>query len=172
VGRERLDFAEFYERSWGPCLKAVLATQASAQMAEDQLAEAFARAWASWWTVRRHPAPRAWVVRTALNVGVSWWRHQRREVALGGQEGSHDTDIGTGGVDDGLLKALRRLPLREREVVVLRLVLDLDTATTARQLGIAPGTVRAHLARAMAALRLQVVPDDPMEATKCTTATS
>ena len=34
------------------------------------------------------------------------------------------------------MNALRHLPLREREVVVLRLVLDLDTATTARQLGI------------------------------------
>ena len=154
-----------------PALEAVLASQASPQAAEDQLAEAFARAWASWWSVRRHPAPRAWVVRTALNVGVSWWRHQRREVALGGQDRAYDTDMGAGGVDDGLLSALRHLPLREREVVVLRLVLDLDTATTARQLGIAPGTVRAHLARATAALRLRLVPDDPMEATQCTTAT-
>ena len=172
MGPERLDFAEFYETSWDPCLKAVLASQASPQTAEDQLAEAFARAWASWRSVRTHPAPRAWVVRTALNVGVSWWRHRRREVALGGQDCAHDTDMGTGGVDDGLLNALRHLPLREREVVVLRLVLDLDTATTARQLGIAPGTVRAHLARAMAALRLQLVPDDLMEATQCTTATN
>jgi RNA polymerase sigma factor (sigma-70 family) len=169
-----LDFAEFYEGSWGPCLKAVLASQANPQKAEDQVAEAFARAWASWWNVRRHPAPRAWVVRTALNVGVSSWRQQRRELALGGQDGAHayDTEMGTGGVDDSLLDALRHLPLREREVVVLRLLLDLDTATTARQLGIAPGTVRAHLARAMAALRLQLVPDDPMEATQCTTATN
>ncbi len=169
MGHERLDFAEFYEASWGPCLKAVLANQASPQAAEDQLAEAFARAWASWWSVRRHPAPRAWVVRTALNVGVSSWRRQRREVALRAQDRAHETDLGTGGVDGGLLDALRQLPLREREVVVLRLVLDLDTATTAKQLGIAPGTVRAHLARAMAALRLQLVPDDPMEAAQCTT---
>ena len=166
-----LDFAEFYEASWGPCLKAVLATQTNPQRAEDQLAEAFARAWASWWSVRRHPAPRAWVVRTALNVGTSWWRHQRREVAFGGQDRAHDTIVSTGGVDEGLLDAVRHLPLREREVVVLRLVLDLDTARTARQLRIAPGTVRAHLARAMAALRLQLVTDDPMEATECTTTT-
>jgi len=112
-------------------------------------------------------------VRTALNVGVSSWRHQRRELVLGRPEDGNTcgTELRSAGVDDGLLDALRRLPLREREVVVLRLLLDLDTATTARQLGIAAGTVRAHLARAMAALRLQLVPDDPMEATKCTTAT-
>ena len=110
MGREKLDFAEFYEASWGPCLKAVLASQANPEIAEDQLAEAFARAWASWWALRRHPAPRAWVVRTALNVGVSWWRRQRREVALGGQDRAHDTELGTSGVDDHPLKVLGDLP--------------------------------------------------------------
>jgi RNA polymerase sigma factor (sigma-70 family) len=172
VGRESLDFAEFYETSWAPCLKAVMASQTTPQTAEDQLAEAFARAWASWWIVRRHPAPRAWVVRTALNVGVSSWRRRRHEVALEGKDTAQDTDMGAGRVDDGLLDALRHLPLREREVVVFRLLLDLDTATTARQMGIAPGTVRAHLARAMAALRLQLVPENPMEAEQCATATN
>lgn len=171
MGREGLDFAEFYQASWDPCLKAVLASQASPQAAEDQLAEAFARAWASWWSVRRHPAPRAWVVRTALNAGVSSWRRRRHEVTLAGEDRAHDTDMGAG-LDAGLLNAIRHLPSRERQVVVLRLVLDLDTATTAKEMGIASGTVRAHLARAMAALRLQIVPDDPKEAAECATATN
>ena len=56
-------------------------------LAEDQLAEAFARAWASWPKVSRHPAPRAWVVRTALNAGASWWQRRSKETALT----SHDT---------------------------------------------------------------------------------
>jgi DNA-directed RNA polymerase specialized sigma24 family protein len=43
-------------------------------------------------------------------------------------------------------------------VIVLRVFLDLDTDTTARQLGIAPGTVRAHLSRAMTALRNELAP--------------
>jgi DNA-directed RNA polymerase specialized sigma24 family protein len=41
-------------------------------------------------------------------------------------------------------------------VIVLRVFLDLDIDTTARQLGIAPGTVRAHLTRATAALRSEL----------------
>jgi len=57
-----------------------------------------------------------------------------------------------------LLTALRRLPARQREVIVLRVFLDLDIDTTARQLGIAPGTVRAHLSRAMTALRGELSP--------------
>ena len=44
--------------------------------------EAFARAWASWRTVSRHPAPAAWVVRTALNASISRWRRRRREVPV------------------------------------------------------------------------------------------
>ena len=50
---------------------------------------------------------------------------------------------------------LQRLPARQRQVVALRIFLDLDTAQTADVLGIAPGTVTAHLARALAALRTE-----------------
>jgi len=157
-----LDFAEFYQSSWGPCLRAVVASGASPLAAEEQLSEAFARAWASWRRVSGHPAPRAWVVRTALNYGTSRWRRRWREVALGAQDRSLDPDEERG-LGTHLLAAVRGLPPREREVVVLRLVLDLDTATTARQLGIAAGTVRAHMARAIATLRLQVVPEELVE---------
>jgi DNA-directed RNA polymerase specialized sigma24 family protein len=72
VSHHQTEFAEFFQDSWEPCLRAVVASTGSVQLAEDQVAEAFARAWLSWWKVRRHPAPRAWVVRTALNAGVSW----------------------------------------------------------------------------------------------------
>jgi DNA-directed RNA polymerase specialized sigma24 family protein len=44
-------------------------------------------------------------------------------------------------------------------VVALRLILDLDTRRTAEVLGIAPGTVMAHLGRAMAALRHDLEPE-------------
>jgi predicted RNA polymerase sigma factor len=43
------------------------------ELAEELLAEAFTRAWMSWGKVRRPAAPQAWVVRTALNLGVSRW---------------------------------------------------------------------------------------------------
>ena len=121
-------------------------------LAEDQTAEAFARAWASWRKVSRHPAPTAWVVRTALNTGASWWRRRSRETALATHDVAAAGSQGTG-LDTAVLTALRRLPARQREVIVLRIFLDLDIDTTARQLGIAPGTVRAHLSRAMTALR-------------------
>ena len=56
-------------------------------------------------------------------------------------------------MDPAVVSALRRLPSRQREVIALRVFLDLDTNTTAEILGIAPGTVKAHLSRAVTALR-------------------
>jgi RNA polymerase sigma factor (sigma-70 family) len=157
VSQDSPEFAEFFAASWDPCLRAVAASTGSMTLAEDQTAEAFARAWASWRKVRDHPAPRAWVVRTALNAGASWWRRRSKEAALAG----HDVaaaDSHTAGLDAAVLAAVRRLPTRQREVIVLRVFLDLDIATTAGQLGIAPGRVRAHLSRAMTALRGELAP--------------
>jgi DNA-directed RNA polymerase specialized sigma24 family protein len=155
MASDTLDFAEFYVSAKDDCLRAVLASTGDLPTAEDLVAEEFACAWAAWRTVSRHPAPRAWVVRTALNTRVSWWRRRRREVPLGQADGPVGASGGDGGdpVDTQLMAAVARLPLRQRQVVGLRLFLDLDTARTAEVLGIAPGTVTAHLTRAIAALR-------------------
>jgi DNA-directed RNA polymerase specialized sigma24 family protein len=72
VDSDAAGFAEFYRAARDGCLRAVFATVGDRQAAEDLVAEAFARAWAHWRTVRHHPAPSAWVVRTALNTRVSW----------------------------------------------------------------------------------------------------
>jgi RNA polymerase sigma-70 factor (sigma-E family) len=160
MASEPVDFAEFYASSKDDCLRAVLASTGDTQAAEDLVAEAFARAWAAWRSVSRHPAPRAWVVRTALNTRVSWWRRRQREVALGQADGPASASGGDGGdpIDTQLMAAVARLPLRQRQVVGLRLFLDLDTARTAEVLGIAPGTVTAHLTRAITALRGEFTP--------------
>jgi RNA polymerase sigma-70 factor (sigma-E family) len=152
MGHAQVEFTEFYRAIKDSCLRAVTAVVGDRELAEEQVAEAFTRAWMSWGKVRRHATPRAWVVRTALNLGVSWWRRRRREVPLA----DHDAAVPDGpgdGVDAALLALLRRLPTRQREVLALRIFLDLDTETTAKVIGIAPGTVMAHLSRAVAALR-------------------
>ncbi len=164
-GVKQLEFQEFYETRRDACLRAVLAGVGDRQLAEDLVAEAFTRAWVSWRSVSRHPAPSAWIVRTALNTKVSWWRRRRREVALDdGQEiAGVTTDVDLG-LDPALLAVLRRLPQRQREVIVFRVFLDLDTRATAEVLGIAPGTVTAHLSRAVGALRAHLVTAETPEA--------
>jgi RNA polymerase sigma factor (sigma-70 family) len=154
---QHLDFTEFYGSFRDECLRTVMVITGDHDSAQEVVTEAFARAWASWRTVSGHPAPAAWVVRTALNVNVSRWRRHRREVPipdlalLAGQPaaaaGAQDP------VDPQIMAALQRLPARQRQVIALRLILDLDTSGTARVLGIRPNTVMTHMASALATLR-------------------
>ena len=167
MGTQRLDFAEFYHRSRDDCLRTVLISVGDQDTAQELVAEAFARACASWRTVSRHPAPAAWVVRTALNMNISRWRRRRREVLV--PEPGMIADRPAGGVatdgpfDPRVKAALMRLPARQRQVVALRLLLDLDTKRTAEVLGISPNTVMAHMAQATAALRHDLVPEQQRE---------
>ena len=142
---------EFYRRSKDECLFAVLVSVGDQDTAQDLVAEAFARAWASWRTVSKHPAPAAWVVRTALNVNISRWRRRRRELAVPDPGRVADLPIADGAagssVDPRIMAALMRLPARQRQVVALRLLLDLE----------------AHLGRAIASLREDLTPEREQE---------
>ncbi len=158
-----MEFTEFYRSERDRCLRAVLASVGDRQLAEDLVAEAFTRAWMSWHKVRRHPEPRAWIVRTALNLRVSWWRRRRREVELTEGHDAPAAPAPAGGLDPSLLALLHRLPQRQREVLAFRVFLDLDTAGTAKALGMAPGTVTAHLSRAVATLRGHLVVNHNLE---------
>jgi RNA polymerase sigma-70 factor (ECF subfamily) len=144
------EFGAFYVSHKDRCLRATVASGVDPGRAEDAVSEAFARAWAQWRTVRNARSPAAWVVRTAVNADISWWRKRRREVGPPGDVRGDHLDL------DGrrdLIAAVRRLPKRQREVVALRYILDLDTVTTSVALDISPGTVSAHLHQALATLR-------------------
>ena len=165
VSLPRDDFVRFYEAARDDCLRTVYASTRDLPLAEDLVAEAFARAWARWRQVSSHPAPRAWIVRTALNAQVTAWRRRRRElpwINLASDERSAP-DLDAASIDGDLLAAIHRLPERQRQVLALRVFLDLDTATTAELLHIAPGTASAHLARAIAHLRAELVPTTIMK---------
>jgi RNA polymerase sigma factor (sigma-70 family) len=163
VGTQRLDFAEFYRSFRDDCLRTVLVIVADQDSAQELVAEAFARACASWRTVSKHPAPAAWVVRTALNLNISRWRRRRREVPVPDPGLLADrpapATAAQDPVDPQIMAALLRLPARQRQVIALRLILDLDTNSTAQVLGITPNTVMAHMARALATLRSDLVPE-------------
>jgi DNA-directed RNA polymerase specialized sigma24 family protein len=162
VGSHQPDFTEFYRQSRDACFRAVLVSAGDQDTAQDLVDEAFARAWASWRTVSRHPAPAAWVVRTALNANISRWRRRHREVPVPDPGLVADFPAvpwdSRGPGDPRIRAALMRLPVRQRQVVALRLFLDLDTRRTAQVLGIAPGTVKEHLGRALASLRDDLKP--------------
>jgi len=123
VEQKRQEFTELYTSIRDDCLRIVLVSVGDRQLAEDLVvAEAFTRAWMSWRKVRDHPGPRAWMVRTALNAHVSWWRRHRREVPLNDATPACvlPPDEQPPGFDDALVAAIRALPPRQREVITLR----------------------------------------------------
>jgi RNA polymerase sigma-70 factor (sigma-E family) len=162
VEQNRREFTEFYAAARDDCMRVVLVNVGDRQLAEDLVAEAFTKAWMTWRKLRQHPAPRGWIVRTALNAHVSWWRRHRREVVLADDAGKAAAAQHPA-LDSALVAALRRLPVRQREVITLRLLCDLDTATTARTLGMPSGTVASHLHRGLAALRRELPSLDDQE---------
>lgn len=160
----QLRFEDFYESSRHAVYRAVVLATRQPDRAEEATAEAFARALARWDRVARHPNPAAWVVRTALNSFISGWRIRRRETdALPELLAVPDEQRS---LDPFLLRQLWRLPRRQREVVALRILLDLDTSETATALGIAEGTVGVHLKRGLDTLRQALAGTDYEEAAR------
>ncbi len=154
-------FDAFYRQASDPCYRAVVAALGNAEAASEALDEAMVRACERWHQLSSHPNPEAWVVRTAVNVYRSWWRKWKRSLRL-----TQNRDRPAGAAepfDETLMAALCQLPRRQREVVALRVLLDLDTETTATQLGIAPGTVTTHLHRALTHLRQALNPQKDLE---------
>lgn len=124
---------------------------------EDVAAEALARAWLHWRRIARLPHRDAWVLRVATNLALDLLR--RRPPALAARPGPDPADAVA--VRLALADALRALPKRQREVVVLRQLADLPEAEVATALRLRPGTVGTHLHRGLAALRTRLT--DPTE---------
>jgi RNA polymerase sigma-70 factor (sigma-E family) len=120
--------------------------------AEDVAQETLARAVLRW--SRLEAGPEGWISRVASNLAVD--RYRRRARARRAPSGP------TGVVDERLVEradlvaALRSLPRRQREVVVLRYLADLSEANVAAALGCSAGSVKTHASRGLAALRRQL----------------
>jgi RNA polymerase sigma-70 factor, ECF subfamily len=167
VGDEPLhrEFGDFYEREAPTLVRTVSLVTGEPALAEDAVAEAFARAWARWGKVRGHDRPAAWVTRVALNQ--CWSRRRRRQVEqrkrhlVASSEPIHDPDPG----DSSLWEAVRQLPRHERVLVALRYVADLPEKEIAETLGLSRGTVASGLHRARHKLAVKLQPAREEEST-------
>lgn len=118
--------------------------------AEDAAAEAMARTFADWKRVSELPYRDAWVLRVAANLSLDVLR-KRRLLAVAPVAASEDED--THALRVALWAALRALPKRQREIVVMRYVAGLTENEVASLLGLSLGTVKTHTMRGRAALR-------------------
>jgi RNA polymerase sigma factor (sigma-70 family) len=152
------EFDTFYRRTRDACYRALIVAVGDPLEAEDLLSDAYLRALGHWKRVHEHPQPQAWVLRTALNLQRDRWRRLKRLAHLSSpQKPSPPPDLP---VEPRLLAALTALPEQQRRVVALRVLADLDTASTASLLGISAGTVTTHLRRGLTALRSALTPNE------------
>lgn len=122
---------------------------------EDVAAEALARAYSRWPAIRDLPHREAWVLRVVANLALDVMRRHRRPVQRRLSEEESDQVVER----VALVQALAGLPRRQREVVVLRYLVDLSEQDVAAVLGMAAGTVKAHSHRGLATLRRQLGTD-------------
>ena len=134
-------------------MNAVALASGSYPAAEDAVQEALVRAWIRSERGEQLDSLPAWVAAVALNQTRSGWRRSmaerraRRRIPAGS-----GTAAAPSGDQVDVARALEALPRRQREVAVLRYLLEMSTAEVAAALGIAEGTVKSSLARARAHL--------------------
>ena len=136
-------------------LAALLLDDAGA--AEEVVQDAYVRMHRSWRRIRDPQAAAGYLRTTVLNLARSRLRH-RQVVRRHAPAPLPDAPSAEQGALDRLehrrvVAALRGLPERQRECLVLRYYADLSEAQIAAAMGISPGAVKSHASRGMAALR-------------------
>lgn len=147
------DFDAFCRREYSSVYAAVRALTENRDAALDVTQEAFARAFARWSRLGKAPWAGGWVMTTALNLCRR--RLRRRPPGPATAEISGGSPVETR-LD--LAAALKTLPARQREAVVLHYLADLPVAGVAEAMRTSEGTVKSHLARGRQALAARLQP--------------
>lgn len=156
VVRVRGDFEAAFDRLFGRAELLAQRIVGNRAEAEDVAAEALARAYAHWSKISALPYLDAWVLRVTGNLAVDSVRRRTRRAPV---ETADAVGSDSSVLRLALVAALRALPRRQREVIVLRYLTDLSEDDVAIALGIAPATVRTHVHRAFVQLRGRLGPD-------------
>jgi RNA polymerase sigma-70 factor, ECF subfamily len=152
------DFDDFYGASARRIVRHAYALTGNLADAQDIAQEAFARAWQRWRAVQACDSPEAWVRRVATNLATSRYRRDRTARAAAHQLLARDVpEISPDTV--ALVAALRKLPERQRVVLVLHYLADLPVGQIATDLRCPVGSVKAWLSRGRDALAADLADD-------------
>jgi RNA polymerase sigma-70 factor (ECF subfamily) len=120
--------------------------------AEDLTGETFERALRLWHRFDpKRGSVRTWLCQVARTVALDHFRSERRRTRreeLAAVPEAYEERLADS-LSPEVEAALRRLTAGEREVIALRVVLDLDAGTAARVLGISPTNCTTRLNRAL-----------------------
>jgi RNA polymerase sigma-70 factor (sigma-E family) len=147
--RERA-FQVFFERHHADLARLAYLITGDTNAAEDIAADSLVEIWRHWARVEAAENPLAYARGVLANLARNWIRRQSRErsgllnlkrfaVEFRGSDLPAVLDV---------REALRRLPLRRRECLVLRYAFDVPEREVAAILGISVGTVKSQTSRA------------------------
>lgn len=157
-------FEEYVAARWMRLVRSAVLLGIDRHAAEDVVQGALAKCYEHWVRIERSDDIDAYVHRVLINTLISsrrrrWWNEVPAEIlpdiAIADTSGASDER-------DALQRALNRLPLAQRQVLVLRFYSDLTEQQTARVLGIALGTVKSRTARAISILESDLTLRDPI----------
>ena len=151
---------ELYTRYGGPILGFLSARLSSRQLAEEVLQDVMLAAWRNAATFRGESSVKTWLLAIARNRAIN----ARRGRKFTFTPLQHVFDLQTGDTeplervarkdrDTALRDALDRLPVLQREILVLVFFHQLTGPEVAKVLDIPVGTVKSRLHRAKEALR-------------------
>ncbi|MFE6738267.1 SigE family RNA polymerase sigma factor [Streptomyces tubercidicus] len=151
-------FEEFVAARGPRLLRIAWLLTGDAHQAEDLLQTVLAKVWPKWRRIAGGQ-PEAYIRKALVNTYASWWqRRWRGEVPCGelpdlpaSSDAFSDVDL-----ERALGAVVRRLPRRQRAVIVLRYFEDLSVEQTAATLGCQPGTVKSQAAKALRTLRAEL----------------
>lgn len=158
---DELSFDEAFTSLYAVAYRVAFRVVGQREEATDIAQETLARAAVRWSRVHDHAAP--WVATVAGNLAIEYWRKRKRRDAVELRPALPASPANGGFTDErqiermDLVRALRALPRRQRQVVVLRYLADCSEAEVAALIGCSQGTVKSSASRGLTALRAAAV---------------
>lgn len=154
--RSRLE--SLYERHAPDAIRAAYLLTGDRALAEDLVQDAFVRLATRFVDLREPDAFAAYLRKTVVNLARMHFRSSTRRRRREEHAARDDAATREHAVDarDEIVRALARIPERQRAALVLRYYLDLTESETADALGCRIGTVKSLTSRGLAALRTHV----------------
>lgn len=140
-------FEEFYRTSRHRVVTVLYALGGDLGEAQDAAQEAYVRAWQHWARIGDYGDPEAWVRTVGYRLLVNRWRKVRNGIVAYRRHGTEPAAKPPSENTVALVAALRRLPVEQRQAIVLHHLADLSVAEIAVQTNTPTGTVKARLAR-------------------------
>ncbi|GAB3060006.1 SigE family RNA polymerase sigma factor [Intrasporangium mesophilum] len=163
---------ELYHAHWHRLVRLAWLLLRNQLAAEDVVQDAFVATHRHWPSIREGGRVVGYLQTAVVNGCRSVQRHQvvvdrqnARDASAADApwrdaHGSAETEALGTARRDAMIDALRDLPERQREVLVLRYYSDLSEAQIAQTLDISPGAVKTHAHRGLSALRNTIDPSE------------